>query len=181
MAAVQRQWRRWLAVVAILAGVFPLWDRRETWATHVDVTIDSAREDDAFANTGNGFKVLGNSNTVVKGRSGDSGKGNGGDGYNIVGTGNILTESRASANKGDGWDVSGGVSGSPNKFKNVLSNTGSSGSSLENVGPEYRLLGYVQNNGGGNKADSVTVPAAGKCPGFPSSPGSLNANFACGD
>jgi hypothetical protein len=72
--------------------------------------------------------------------------------------------------------------GSPNKFKSDLSNTGSSGSAtLENAGPEYRLLGYVQNNGGGNKADSVTIPAATKCPAFPVSPNSANVNFACGD
>jgi hypothetical protein len=138
-------------------------------------------EDDAFANKGSGFAIAGSLNQVLKGRSGDSGKGNGGDGYNIVGAGNVLTESRALANKADGWDVSGGVMGSPNKFKSILSNTGSSGSSLENVGPEYRLVGYVQNNGGGNKADSVTIPAAAKCPAFPASPNSANVNFSCGD
>jgi hypothetical protein len=144
-------------------------------------------EDDAFANSGNGFLVVGNLNTIAKGRSGDSGKGNGtvatlGDGYNVAGFGNSFTESRASANKGDGWDVSGGTMASPNKFKSDLSNTGASGSAtLENVGPEYRLLGYVQNNGGGNKADSVTIPAAAKCLAFPASPNSANVNFACGD
>jgi hypothetical protein len=154
-----------------------------------NVTGDSnlLSEDDAFANRGNGFKVTGNSNTILKGRSGDSGKGNGtavtlGDGYNVTGFGNAFQESRASANKGDGWDVSGGVNGSPNKFKSILSNTGSSGSlTLENVGPEYRLLGYVQNNGNGNKADNVTIPAAAKCPAFPTSPNTANVNFSCGD
>jgi hypothetical protein len=153
-----------------------------------NVTGDSNNlsEDDAFSNKGNGFTLAGNLNTILKGRSGDSGKGNGtgltGDGYNVIGSGNAFQESRASANKGDGWDVSGGVMGSPNKFKTILSNTGSSGSAtLENTGPEYRLSGYVQNNGNGNKADNVAIPAAAKCPGFPASPNSANVNFSCGD
>ncbi len=145
-------------------------------------TSNWLQEDDAFGNGAHGFQVAGDFNTIYKGRSGDSGKGNGGDGYNVAGTGNSFQESRAASNLGDGWDVSGGAMGSPNKFKLDLSNTGSSGSAtLENTGPEYRLLGYVQNNGGGNKADSITIPAATKCPGFPTSPNSANVNFACGD
>jgi hypothetical protein len=147
-------------------------------------------EDDAFANAGNGFVVVGNSNSIFKGRSGDSGKGNGtvatqGDGYNVAGFGNAFQESRASANKGDGWDVSGGVMGSPNKFKSILSNTGSSGSAtLENAGSEFRLVGYVLNNGGGNKADNVAIPkttAPVKCNLFPATNATANVNFSCGD
>ncbi len=118
----------------------------------------------AFANGGDGIDVTGNTNRLLKNVAGDSGKGNGADGIHLAGSGATIQENKASSNKttsttGDGFDISGGVSAAPNKLKNNSSNTGSSGSSThENGGAEYRLLNYVRNDGGGNKADGVVVP-----------------------
>ena len=39
MAVIQRQWRAWLAVVAVLAGIFLLWDRKTFGHTPADETI----------------------------------------------------------------------------------------------------------------------------------------------
>jgi hypothetical protein len=51
MAVIQRQWRAWLAVVAILAGVFLLWDRKTFGHTPADETISVAT---TFASLDNG-------------------------------------------------------------------------------------------------------------------------------
>jgi hypothetical protein len=142
-------------------------------------------EIDAFKNGGNGIWVGGNSNQILKARAGEAKKGNGFDGIHVVGSGNILQENKASANGLDGYDISGGVLGSPNSLKKNLSNTGSSNSSSENGGAEYRLLNYIKNNGE-NKDDGTTLPNAGKCPavnappltGFPAT--NATVNFSLG-
>ncbi len=113
----------------------------------------------SFSNGGNGFTVVGSSNQLLKLDSGDRGKGNGGDGFNVVGASNQLSENDAIANGGDGFDVSGALtSATANKLKKDVSNTGASVSDKENAGVEYRLLNYIKNDGGGNKADNIVIP-----------------------
>ncbi len=138
----------------------------------INVVGDSNQlsENDVYNNGGNGISVTGNTNTFLKNVVGDAKKGNGLDGFHVAGAGNALQENKASANgvsapagDGDGFDISGGTAGSPNTLKSNQSNSGSSGGSGENKGAEYRLLGYVKNNGGGNKADGATVPSGSKC------------------
>ena len=137
-------------------------------------------EPGAFANGGDGIDITGTSNALSKGTAGDSGKGNGGDGVRISGAGNSVNESKASANGGNGYNVSGGSAASPNKLKKSVSNTGVSGNTkLENAGAEYVLLNSVRNDGGENKADSITVPKTSnptKCTTFPAT--NVTATFA---
>jgi parallel beta helix pectate lyase-like protein len=144
----------------------------------IDVTGDSNKlsENDVYNSGGDGVTVTGKSNQLLKNVSGDKGKGNVGDGFRVVGAGNTLQENKASANGGDGFDVSGGTSAVPgaNSLKSNQSNTGSSGGSGENTGAEYKLLNFVKNNGGGNKADGTTVPTAAKCPTFPATNATVN-------
>ena len=134
----------------------------------------------SMSNGGNGFAVFGDYNQLLKLDSGDRGKGNSGDGFNVVGASNQLSENDAVANKGDGFDVSGAAtSATANKLKKDVSNTGASGSDKENAGPEFRLLGFVKNDGGGNKADSIVIPktsAPTKGALFPAT--NLTKNFA---
>ena len=137
---------------------------------HVVGNSNTISGGDAFANTGDGMDVSGNSNTFTNDASGDrSGKGNGGDGYRVSGSSNNLNGNKAASNGGNGFDISGGSSGA-NLLKNDSSNTGASGSDLENTLAEYLLTGTVKNNGGGNKADSITIPKTSsptKCTSFP--------------
>jgi hypothetical protein len=133
-----------------------------------------------FANGGDGIDVAGASNTVTKAVAGDSGKGNAQAGIRHAGAGNTINQGKASGNGGSGYHLSGGTAASPNKLKNNLSNTGASGNTkLENTGPEYLLLNTVRNDGGGNKADSITVPkttSPTKCTAFPAT--NATATFA---
>ena len=91
------------------------------------------KEISAFANSGDGIEVLGAINQLLKNDAGDSSKGNGGDGIRVAGPGNDLQENKASSNglaagnlAADGFDISGGVSGTggPNKLKKNVSNSG---------------------------------------------------------
>jgi parallel beta-helix repeat protein len=120
--------------------------------------------------------VAGATNTLTKNVAGDKGKGNTGSGIRVAGASNTLTENKASSNKGDGFAISGGLtSGTANLLKNNLANTSSAGNAdYENVGAEFRLTNYIKNNGGGNKIDSVTLPAAAKIASFPASGATLN-------
>jgi hypothetical protein len=133
------------------------------------------------ANGGDGIDVAGKSNTILKAVAGDSGKGNGGDGVHVAGQKNLIRESKASSNTGDGYDVSGATtSADANLIRADSSNTGSSGSSsLENKGAEYRLLNYVKNDSGGNKADSVGIPVSTKCPSFPNTGNTSSSSIVC--
>lgn len=124
---------------------------------------NSLLENDAFANAGNGFAVNGNSNLLYKNRSGEAKSGNGQNGFLVVGAANNLNENKASANGGHGFVLAGGTAGAPILLKNNQSNTGKSGADTENLGAEYNLLGSVKNSGGGNKADNIALPSAGKC------------------
>jgi hypothetical protein len=138
-------------------------------------------EADAFANGGSGISVTGNQNQLMKNDAGDLAKGNGADGIRVAGWGNILQANRAQANMGDGFGISGGAAASPNRLKGNQSNTGSSGSSKENKGAEYRLLGHVRNDGGPNKADNIAVPktsSPAKCANFPSTNATVNFSSA---
>jgi hypothetical protein len=63
------------------------------------------------------------------------------------------------SNGGDG--VQTAATASSTTLKSV-----GSGSSGENGGFEFNL-GVAAINGGGNKADGVSIPSAGKCPHFP--------------
>jgi hypothetical protein len=134
----------------------------------------------AFANVGSGIAVTGNDTQVLKSDAGDAGKGNGGDGIRVVGAGNLLDSNRARTNLGDGFDVSGGTSATPNGLRNNQSNTGSPGSTTENKGAEYRLLGYVTSEGN-NKADKIVVPktsSPAKCPTFPAANATVDFSSA---
>ena len=139
---------------------------------HVVGNSNTLSEIGAYANGGDGIDVAGNSNTLNKNLAGDKGKGNGQSGIRVVGGSNSLTENKAAANLGDGFTISasttsGSTSATANLLKNDLSNTGASGSDLENVGPEFRLKDYIKNNGGGNKIDGVLLPNATKILTFP--------------
>jgi hypothetical protein len=151
---------------------------------HVVGSNNTLSEIDAYANSGDGIDVAGSGNTLTKNVAGDKNKGNGGNGILVVGASNSLTENKANANKGDGFNLSGALtSATANLLKNNVSNTGNSGDvSLENVGAEYRLLNYIKNNGGGNKADNITIPKTSptKCPLFPASNATSNLTGATG-
>ena len=60
---------------------------------------------------------------TAKAVAGDKGKGNTGDGVRIAGTNNNTNQSKASANKSNGFELSGGTAGSPNILTNDVSNT----------------------------------------------------------
>ncbi len=67
-----------------------------------------------FANRGAGIFVVGSRNLVTKSKLGDKGKGNDNTGLIVEGAGNLIEENDAYANGGDGINVSGGTSASPN-------------------------------------------------------------------
>ena len=132
----------------------------------------------AFANTGHGIAISGASNQILKAFAGDKGKGNGGDGIRAASSGNLIQECRTNANGGDGISVAGGTQAAPNRLKSDQSNTGLSGSATENGGAEYRLVNYVTNFGGNNRADNAIVPkttAPAKCAPFPAT--NITVNF----
>jgi hypothetical protein len=132
----------------------------------------------AFANAGQGIAVTGSNNQILKGFAGDKNKGNGGDGIRVSSPGNLIQENRTNANRGAGISVSGGTSPAPNRLKSNRSNVGVAGSATENGGAEYRLLNYVTNYGGGNKADGILVPktsSPAKCATFPAT--NMTVNF----
>ncbi len=133
----------------------------------VEGTLNKVVSNKLEQNGGNGVAVSGAGNTIKGNTAGTgSGLGNGLDGFNVNAAGTILDSNKASANVLDGFDVRGGIDGSPNQLKGNQSNLGGSGLNRENGGPEYRLLGTIQNKGG-NKADGVGVPKATKCSTFP--------------
>jgi hypothetical protein len=137
---------------------------------HVVGNSNSLSQISAYANALDGIDVAGATNTLSANVAGDGGKGNGQSGLRVAGAGNSLQSNTARANTGDGFTVTLGTSVSPNRLKSNLSNTGTSGSTLENKGAEYRLTGSVKNDGGGNAADSIVVPkttSPTKCTAFP--------------
>jgi hypothetical protein len=139
----------------------------------------TVRETTAYANGRHGISANGTGHYLLKNQAGDAGKGNGDDGLHVEGSGVLVQENRARHNRGDGIDVSGGSAGAPNRLRGNQSNTGNSGGASENTGAEYRLLGSVNNAGGGNKADGVVVPktkAPVKCASFPAT--NATASFA---
>jgi len=137
---------------------------------HVVGDSNSLSEITAYANAYDGIDVAGATNTLSLNVAGDGGKGNGQSGFRVAGAGNLLQTNTARANTGDGFTITLGTAASPNRLKANESNTGTSGSTLENKGAEYRLTGSVKNDSGGNKADSIVVPkttSPTKCTGFP--------------
>jgi hypothetical protein len=144
---------------------------------NVSGTGNVLSETSAFANAGHGILVSGPTNQLLKPYSGDKSKGNGGDGIRVTGAGNLIQEGRTNANRGDGLNVAGGTSAAPNRVKSHQSNTGAAGSVTENGLSEYRLLNYVTNFGGNNRADNIVVPkttAPVKCPTFPATNATVN-------
>ncbi len=111
-------------------------------------------------NTLNGILVASAGNTILNNSAAsDNNKGNGQDGFKVTGPNNSIENNRASDNGGDGFDVGGGSSSAlANKLKNNQSNLTGVGGTKENTGAEYRLLNWVKNNAGGNKADGIVVP-----------------------
>jgi hypothetical protein len=113
-----------------------------------------------------GILVTGTSNSVKNNAAGSAAsKGNGQHGIQVTGGNNTLDSNKANANAGDGFNISGAST----KLRYNQSNTGSSGSTKENVGAEYRLI-VPAINLGGNKADNIGIPkttAPRKCPTFP--------------
>jgi hypothetical protein len=145
---------------------------------NVSGTGNVISEMSAFANTGHGIAISGASNQILKAFAGDKGKGNGGDGIRAASSGNLIQECRTNANGGDGISVAGGTQAAPNLLKSDQSNTGLSGSATENGGAEYRLVNYVTNFGGNNRADNTIVPkttAPAKCATFPAT--NITTNF----
>jgi hypothetical protein len=125
---------------------------------------DNARVD---SNRKNGVLVTGSNNLIKANVMGsDKSKGNGQNGVMVTGAFNKLDSNKASANLGDGFNISGGTAANPNKLKGNQSNVGGSGQNKENQGAEYRLANTVTSLDG-NKADGVSVPKAAKCPEFP--------------
>jgi hypothetical protein len=150
---------------------------------HVVGNTNTLQENDVFNNGQDGIDVAGNSNVLTKNVAGDKGKGNGWStglasvGIRVAGWSNNLTENKASSNKGDGFSISGGdTSAHANLLKNNLSTTSTSGNAdYENAGKEWRLNGYIKNNGGGNKADSVLLANGVKgLTNFPASGATFN-------
>ena len=146
----------------------------------VNGNTNTLSEIKAYANGGWGILVNGNSNSLSKNVAGDKGKGNG-KGIKVAGVGNRLTENKASANTGNGFEISGGTNNNANNANWLKSNVSNSGNSgvvdTENGGAEYSLLGYVKNDGGGNKADNIVVPkttAPTKCTAFPATNAVVN-------
>ena len=137
---------------------------------HVVGNGNALSEITAYANALDGIDVAGATNTLSANVAGDGGKGNGQSGFRVAGAGNSLQTNTARANTGDGFTVTLGTSVSPNRLKSNQSNTGTSGSTLENKGAEYRLTGSVKNDGGGNAADTIVVPkttSPTKCTALP--------------
>ena len=125
---------------------------------------DNARVD---SNGKNGVLVTGSNNLIKSNVIGsDKTKGNGENGFMVTGAGNTLNSNKASANLGDGFNISGGTAGNPNRLKGNQSNLGGSGQNKENKGAEYRLANSVMSLDG-NKADGASVAKAAKCPEFP--------------
>ena len=154
---------------------------------HVVGNSNTISEPDALANGGDGIDVSGAANIVTKAVAGDKGVGNGGDGIRVVyvgpGNSNNVNQSKASANKANGFELSGGTSGAPNILTSDVSNTANSGdASYENVGAEFKLANYVKNVSGGNKADNIVLPKTSsptKCTTFPGTGASTNAAISC--
>jgi hypothetical protein len=125
---------------------------------------DNSRVDN---NGKNGVLVTGSGNTIKGNAAGSAKKkGNGEDGFKVTGPGNMLDSNKASANLGDGFDISGGTALTPNVLKGNQSNLGNSGGKQENTGAEYRLANGVASLDG-NKADGASVAKAAKCKPFP--------------
>ena len=129
----------------------------------------------------NGVLVTGSGN-LIKGNVAGSAKkkGNAEDGFQVTGAGNTLDSNKASANHGDGFDISGGIAGSPNVLRGNQSNLGNSGGKQENKGAEYLLFDFVTSLDG-NKADGASVAKAAKCQPFPKKNKTKNfgAPFVC--
>jgi len=145
---------------------------------NVSGTGNVISEMSAFANAGHGIAISGASNQILNAFAGDKGKGNGGDGIRVTSSGNLIQVGRTNANAGDGINVGGGTQAAPNRLKSNQSNTGQSGSVTENGGAEYRLVNYVTNFGGNNRADNIVVPkttAPAKCATFPAT--NVTVNF----
>jgi len=141
---------------------------------------DNARVDQ---NGKNGILVSGSGNLIKGNTAGSSaGKGNQQDGFHVTGPGNTFDSNRSSANLGDGFDIAGGTAAQPNILKGNQSNQNNSGSTKENVGPEYRLLGTIKSLGG-NKADNVSIPKSTKCRSFPgkNKTTDFTTEYTCGD
>ncbi len=83
---------------------------------------------------------------------------NGDDGIRVDGSNNTLSSTKVYQNLGDGVEING----AGNTLKSVESNIGNPDSATENGGAEFRLNAAVT-NGGGNKADKLSIPSAGKC------------------
>ncbi len=123
---------------------------------------DNGRVDN---NTLNGILVSGDGNLVKNNKTGsDVGKGNTLDGVLVTGVNNTVQAHKANANGLAGIHVGAAATGT--RLKGNHSNQTASGGNKENAGPEYRLDVNAINQGG-NRADTVNIPSAGKCPTFP--------------
>lgn len=108
-------------------------------------------------NTGDGVQLSGNTNTL----SNPLIQNNGGNGILVTGTSNVLKSNKTNSNTLDGIKTAASATGT--KFNSNSSNTDGA---HENGGAEYNL-GVAGINSGGNKADGIGIPSAGKCPTFP--------------
>jgi len=110
------------------------------------------------SNTGDGAQLAGNGNSF----QGATVQNNSANGIAASGGTNLIKGNRINSNTADGVNISG----AGNKLSGNQSNTGSDNSATDNGGFEYNLISAAVNLGS-NKADTLTVPSAGKCPTFP--------------
>jgi hypothetical protein len=124
---------------------------------------NTVRDDTFTGNSLNGLLVSGPGNTIYN----DSAYANKQDGFKATGANTVFDSDKAYKNTGAGFETTSTATGA--KLVNDQSNTGSSGSSSENGGAEYKLA-VLAVNGGGNSADTIAIPkktAPTKCSTFP--------------
>jgi hypothetical protein len=125
----------------------------------------AANENDVFANGGNGIEINGDNNMINKNDVGDAGKGNTGDGISVMGKGNTIDQNSVFANgklvgttySGDGIDVSGGTSASPN----LITNNNVGDRNKGNFGNGILVAGAGNGTGSPIEISGNTVKASG--------------------
>ena len=142
------------------------------------------QEIDAFANRGDGLEVIGNGNQLIKNVAGDRAKGNGGDGIRVAGTTQPADREQVTRQRAATASTSAAARPAPlpTSSRRTRAIPGHRRSDTENGLNEFRLAGFVKNDGGGNKADNIGIPktsAPTKCPTFPNTNVTTNVVVNC--
>jgi hypothetical protein len=112
---------------------------------------NTIQENEAYANSGNGFLVGGGSNTYTRNTSGDRGdKANGLMGF-ILSGGGSLTENTAVGNLNDGFRLT------TTGFSLTKNVSGGTSSGAPNAGCQYMFVAAGNTNGGSNKSNNATL------------------------